>query len=129
MDAQETYLLRNSGNAEGRFNLTVPEPFAVTPRDGSLAAGQAMQIVFSFVPEAMGTFVEELVISYDTGERCFTRLTGTAADVDVSLDRSLLQLPPCYISLVSQEAFAFCSLCAFALVTRLFRIADQWRSS
>ena len=47
-ESQEAFLLRNTGSADGRFSLSVPPPFAVTPCDGSLAAGQAMQIVFSF---------------------------------------------------------------------------------
>jgi hypothetical protein len=42
-DAQEAFLLRNTGNAGGRFTLSVPPPYAVTPTDGYLAAGGSMQ--------------------------------------------------------------------------------------
>ena len=41
-------------------------------------------------------------IEYNSGELCYARLSGASADVDVSLERSLLQLDPCYISLLSQ---------------------------
>ena len=62
-----------------------------------------MQLTFGFTPERRGDFYEELLIEYDSGERCYARLTGASADVmEVGLERSLLTLEPCYISLLSQ---------------------------
>ena len=101
-ESQEAFLLRNSGDRDGRFSLSVPRPFAVMPTDGSLGAGQAMQIVFSFEPELTGSYDEVLTITYDSGECCFSRLSGSAADMDVALEKSHLLLDPCYISLISQ---------------------------
>ena len=101
--AEEAFLLRNSGLCEGRFSLEVMPPFAVTPCDGRLGAGQSVQLLFSFDPELAGEYSEELAISYDTGERCYARLEGAAAEVDVTLERSLQILDPCYISLISQR--------------------------
>ena len=60
-------------------------------------------MLFSFDPDARGEYVEELAISYDSGEQCFAQLQGAAAEVDVALERSLQILDPCYISLVSQK--------------------------
>ncbi|KAL1499824.1 hypothetical protein AB1Y20_012509 [Prymnesium parvum] len=102
-DATEAFLLRNSGAKDGRFALIVDPPFSVTPSDGWLAAGEAMQLMFSFKPENLGDYHSELEIEYDSGERCYAHLSGAAADVDVQLERSLLQLDPCYISLLSQR--------------------------
>ena len=100
--ASEAFLLRNTGTADGRFVLSVPAPFSVTPSDGALKAGEAMQLSFGFKPELRGEYAEELLIEYDSGERCYARLAGASSDVEVGLERSLLVLEPCYISLLSQ---------------------------
>ena len=63
-----------------------------------------MQLNFAFKPTAVGEFDEEMLVEYDSGETCYARLTGAAAEVDVALERSLLTLDACYISLVSQSA-------------------------
>ena len=101
-NATEAFLLRNTGGADGRFVLSVPAPFSVTPSDGALRAGEAMQLTFGFQPETRGEYSEELLVEYDSGERCFARLSGASSDVEVGLERSLLVLEPCYISLLSQ---------------------------
>ena len=41
----------HTGKADGRFVLSVPAPFSVTPSDGALKAGQATQISFGFQPD------------------------------------------------------------------------------
>ena len=102
-DATEAFLLRNTGDTGGRFAVSVEPPFSVAPSDGWLGVGDAMQLVFGFRPESLGQYRAELEIEYDSGERCFAQLSGAAADVDVSLERSLLQLAPCYMSLLSQK--------------------------
>ena len=61
------------------------------------------QLTFAFQPEICGEYVEELLIEYETGERCRSRLSGASLDVEVTLERSLLVLEPCYISLVSER--------------------------
>ena len=43
-----------------------------------------MQVLFSFDPDARGEYVEELAISYDSGEQCFAQLQGAAAEVDAA---------------------------------------------
>ena len=101
-NATEAFLLRNTGNADGRFVLSVPRPFEVTPSDALLRAGESLQLTFGFKPEVRGDYGEELLIEYDTGERCYARLSGASSDVEVGLERSLLVLEPCYISLLSQ---------------------------
>ena len=101
-NATEAFLLRNTGVANGRFVLSVPQPFSVSPSDGALKAGEALQLTFGFNPEQHGEFVEELLVEYDSGERCYARLSGASSDVEVGLERSLLVLEPCYISLLSQ---------------------------
>ena len=101
-NATEAFLLRNTGDTDGRFVLSVPPPFTVTPSDGSLPAGGSQQLTFGFKPELRGDYAEELTIEYDTGERCYARLSGASSDVEVGLERSLLVLEPCYISLCSQ---------------------------
>ena len=101
-NATEAFLLRNTGLADGRFVLSVPKPFSVTPSDGALKAGEAMQLTFGFQPQVSGEYAEELLVEYDSGERCYARLSGASSDVEVGLERSLLLLEPCYISLLSQ---------------------------
>ena len=103
INSEEAFLLRNTGASDGRFALSVPPPFSVTPLDGSLAAGAAMQILFSFHPEASGAFDETLTIEYDTGERAYSQLSGASAEVEVTLQRSLVVMDACYLSLVSQR--------------------------
>ena len=41
-------------------------------------------MLFSFDPDARGEYVEELAISYDSGEQCFAQLQGAAAEVDAA---------------------------------------------
>ena len=108
-NATEAFLLRNTGVSEGRFVLSVPAPFSVTPSDGALQAGDALQLTFGFQPLSRGEYAEELLIEYSTGERCYARLSGASSDVEVGFERSLLVLEPCYISLLSQVRRCRCS--------------------
>jgi len=87
--AQEAFLLRNTGSKEGRFSLSLPQPFAVKPSDGVLGAGEAMQLLFTFLPEENGTYREELLIEYDSGEQCVAQLSGSSSDVEVTEPNTL----------------------------------------
>ena len=101
--AQEVFLLRNTGLRDGRFSLSVAAPFSVSPSDGLIAAGQAAQIVFGFRAEANGAYAQNALVSYDSGEQCLTHLSGSASDIEVALERSIVAAPACYISLSSQR--------------------------
>ena len=89
-NASEAFLLRNTGLADGRFVLSVPPPFSVTPSDGSLRAGEAMQLTFGFAPQQHGDFAEELLIEYDLNSTLNSTQFSTLNSTQLNFAEELL---------------------------------------
>ena len=62
--------MRNIGNRESKFKLSVEEPFSVTPDSGKLAVGESMQIHVDFRASQTRDFSSQMILHYDTG-KCF----------------------------------------------------------
>ena len=63
----KTLLVRNIGNREARFTLSVEEPFSVSPDSGHLLIGESMQVNVEFSALQTGDHIIHMVLHYDTG--------------------------------------------------------------
>ncbi len=59
--------MRNIGNNDAKFQLSVQEPFFVTPDSGRLAIGESMQIHVDFKALQTGDHASHMVLQYETG--------------------------------------------------------------
>lgn len=98
----KTILMRNIGNAEAKFTMEADQAFSVTPSTTILPVNSSVQVTISFTPKKVGEHDGELVLLYDTGEKVYTKLYGSAIDVNVRLDRSSVTVDNAYIGLFSQ---------------------------
>lgn len=99
----KTLLVRNVGNREGKFKLSVEEPFFVTPDSGKLAVGESMQIHVDFKAVQTRDFSSQMILQYDTGEDVYISLYGAAIDYNVRLDKNTLKMENTFISSASQR--------------------------
>ena len=70
---------------------------------GTLDVNSCMQVDVFFVPREVGSHSGELLIHYSTGETVYTKLYGSAKDVNVYLDRSSIIMDDTYFGLSSQR--------------------------
>ena len=75
----------------------------MTPSTATLAVNSCMQVNISYIPLELGEHSAELVIHYNTGEKVYTKLYGSANDVNVRLERSTLSLDNTFIGLSSKR--------------------------
>ena len=59
--------MRNVGQIEAKFELSVWEPFFVTPDSGRIAVGESMQIHVDFKALQTGDHSRHMILHYDTG--------------------------------------------------------------
>lgn len=59
--------MRNIGQIEAKLELSVWEPFFVTPDSGRLAVGESMQIHVDFKALQTGDHSSHMILHYDTG--------------------------------------------------------------
>ncbi|XP_010642750.1 hydrocephalus-inducing protein homolog isoform X4 [Fukomys damarensis] len=104
--SQKVLLIRNIGNKDAVFHIKTRRPFSVEPTDGTLNAGESMQLEVNFEPQSMGDHSERLIVCYDTGEKVFISLYGAATDLNIRLDRNSMIIEKTYISLTSQRTIA-----------------------
>ncbi|ORX48158.1 hypothetical protein BCR36DRAFT_329786 [Piromyces finnis] len=102
-ESSKILLIRNIGNKSATFKLTVNEPFKVVPSDGYLDIGESMQIEVKFEPEKVGSYEGEMLLEYDTGEEVYINVYGSADDVNIRLEKQILQMDNTYINLVSMK--------------------------
>ncbi|XJO77830.1 hypothetical protein BDV3_002359 [Batrachochytrium dendrobatidis] len=99
----KTLLVRNIGNALAKFDVKVDGPFSITPNTGCIEIGQTMQMDASFLSKKSGSFESSLTITFHTGETVAIRLTGTAENISVKLEKNLLRMENTSITLASSK--------------------------
>lgn len=75
----------------------------MTPSTAMLAANACMQVNVSYTPRQVSEHSAELVIHYSTGEKVYTKLYGSATDINVRLDRSSMSLDTTFVGLTSER--------------------------
>ncbi|XP_021112382.1 hydrocephalus-inducing protein homolog isoform X2 [Heterocephalus glaber] len=103
---QKILLIQNIGNKDAVFHIKTHRPFSVEPTDGTLNAGESMQLEVNFEPQSVGDHSERLIVCYDTGEKICVSLCGAATDMNIRLDKNSLIIEKTYISLASQRTIA-----------------------
>lgn len=78
-------------------------PYSVTPPTGTLAVNTCMQATISFAPKQVGEHSGELLLCYDNGEKIYTKLYGSANDVNIRLDKSSVSVENTFIGLSSHR--------------------------
>ncbi|EDQ90671.1 uncharacterized protein MONBRDRAFT_18473 [Monosiga brevicollis MX1] len=97
-------LLRNIGRAPAQVSFEATAPFAVEPKQATLAAGSAMQLQLTFAPAEIGVAEGSLQVYYETGETTITQLQGTSGNANVRLERSTLAFDRTYLGTMSQRS-------------------------
>ncbi|EMP25540.1 Hydrocephalus-inducing protein like protein [Chelonia mydas] len=101
---QKTLLVRNIGNREARYRISLQSPFSVEPCIGTLGVGETMQLTVEFQPLEIGDHSKDLIVHYDTGEDIHISLYGAAIDVNVRLDKNSLMIEKTYVTLANQRS-------------------------
>lgn len=83
--------------------FSLPRPYSVTPPTATLAVNACIQATISFTPKQLGEHGGELLLCYDTGEKVYTKLYGSATDVGIRLDKSSVSVENTYIGLSSHR--------------------------
>jgi hydrocephalus-inducing protein len=96
----KTIMVRNVGQLSGKFSLRTNSPFKVSCDKTFADVGEAVQITLEFLPTQAREYEEELTIEYDDSDRfVYMKLLGTATNVDVGLNKNVVDLSSQYISL------------------------------
>ncbi|XP_066493063.1 hydrocephalus-inducing protein homolog [Tiliqua scincoides] len=103
-NTQKTLLVRNIGNREACYQISVQRPFCVEPSIGTLGVSETTQFTVEFQPEKTGNHCKDLLVHYDTGEDIHINLYGAATDVNVRLDKNSLTIEKTYITLANQRS-------------------------
>uniref|UniRef100_A0A8C3T1C3 HYDIN axonemal central pair apparatus protein n=1 Tax=Chelydra serpentina TaxID=8475 RepID=A0A8C3T1C3_CHESE len=101
---QKTLLVRNIGNREACYRISLQSPFSVEPCIGTLGVGKTMQLTVEFQPLEIGDHSKDLIVHYDTGEDIHISLYGAATDVNVRLDKNSLTIEKTYVTLANQRS-------------------------
>ncbi|XP_064641495.1 hydrocephalus-inducing protein-like isoform X2 [Lineus longissimus] len=99
----KTLLVRNVGNREAKFSLTVDKPFKVTPENGILPINESMQVTVEFKPTTVGDHQKDLLLHYDTGDDIFISLYGAGQDANVRLDKNSIRIENTFITMANQR--------------------------
>jgi hydrocephalus-inducing protein len=62
-----------------------------------------MQATITFTPKQTGDHSGELLLCYDTGEKVYTKLYGSANNISVRLDKSSVSMENTFIGLSSHR--------------------------
>ncbi|XP_067402985.1 hydrocephalus-inducing protein homolog isoform X1 [Emydura macquarii macquarii] len=101
---QKTLLVRNIGNREARYRISLQSPFSIEPSIGTLGVGETIQLTVEFQPQETGNHSQDLIVHYDTGEDIHISLYGAATDVNVRLDKNSLMIEKTYITLANRRS-------------------------
>ena len=103
----KTLLVRNIGNSKAGFTLKTDtnSNFTVSPSTGLLSSKEATQVTLDFRTDLPGHHTGYLYVEYDTGEICSVKLAATAADVNVRLEKSVLNFDKTFSGLQSRRTF------------------------
>ncbi|CAF0941486.1 unnamed protein product [Adineta steineri] len=102
-NTSKVLFVRNIGNREARFVLQINKPFIVSPENGLLPVGESMQVTVDFHPTENGEMKDELVISYDTGEKIYVNVYGVAQDINVRLEKKSIHFENTYLDMINQR--------------------------
>ena len=97
----KTILVRNIGNRYAKFEIHGKNFFEVVPNFGFLQPNESMQLDIHFIPKETGSFEEEIVATYDTGEKVHMMFSGVAEDAIIRLEKSSVRMDTTSIGLIS----------------------------
>lgn len=118
----KTLFIRNIGDKAAKFSIefiegpmvdgekresggqTVDEgessgAFEAEPKAGFLDVDRCMQVDVLFRPEIVGSYINTMLVHYDTGETMRIALTGNAENANIRLEKSNIKIDGTYISL------------------------------
>ena len=101
----KTLLVRNIGDSPAKFTIEAPKPFSVEPSSGFLECDKLMQLELKFNPRETGTFSEEMLVKYNTGEVMAVSLSGLAENMNIKLEKNLVTMENTWISLNHSQKF------------------------
>ena len=63
-----------------------------------------MQVTMDFHPTNNGETHDELMISYDTGEKVYVHVYGVAQDINVRVEKKSIHFENTYLEMINQRA-------------------------
>jgi len=87
-ESSKTLLLRNIGDAPAKFTLSTTSPFKLSPSSGFLNPNDALQVEITVNPLKTGSYVGELFLDYETGERVVSVLRVLAHEISLFLEKT-----------------------------------------
>ena len=106
-----TRTVRNVGAKAAKFALFAPEPFSVSPSEGSLEVGECAQVTFGFAPDACGVYEGEMEIEMGEGlDPVVVALKGDGVELEVGLSSGKCECLPTFIHKTSQRTFKVVNL-------------------
>lgn len=91
--------MRNTGLVPAVFNIHTKPPFSVTPLKGVLESNETTQFLVKFKPNDEGTYIENITVNYETGEKLVTSVQATAICTNIFLNKRKVQFDDTYIGL------------------------------
>ncbi|KAJ3022533.1 hypothetical protein HKX48_005950 [Thoreauomyces humboldtii] len=102
-DTTKTMLVRNIGNRAATFKTAACMPWSLSPKEGSLGAGEAMQFDVKFHPTRSGQFTDRLMMAFDSGECVYMSAYGFADNAHIKLEKPALKMDNTFIGLASMK--------------------------
>ncbi|KAJ3023439.1 hypothetical protein HKX48_003133 [Thoreauomyces humboldtii] len=75
----------------------------LSPKEGSLGAGEAMQFDVKFHPTRIGQFTDRLMMAFDSGECVYMSASGFADNAHIKLEKPGLIMDNTFIGLASKK--------------------------
>ncbi|PSN36187.1 hypothetical protein C0J52_12906 [Blattella germanica] len=100
--ATKLIVIRNIGETKGVFDIITESPFTVEPKEGILGAQEVMQVIITCMHNEVGEFEKPFVLKYETGEKLYATVHGSAENVNVFFENSEMWFEDTYTGLTRQ---------------------------
>ena len=105
VQSKRSVLMRNVGRRSTRFQLSAQPPFAIAPREATLAVGESLQCAMLFTPTQAGPAQGALHIAHDNGDADVVPVHGHGLDVDVAVEPTAVTFLDTFVTKMSQRTF------------------------
>lgn len=101
--SSKTIMIHNEGKISAPFSITCGSRFSVYPAKAALHPSERMQLTVHFLSRQTGSFESCLTIYYETGEKLCVKLSATAENAHVDLEKSSIYFRDTYMGLTNQQ--------------------------
>ena len=99
---RQIVLVSNTGTKPCEWRASAPPPFGIVPSFGRIEPQHSMQVSIEFTPITMLQYESSILFDLGNGDTQTLKVTGTCADVDISMSTDTLVINKTFISLERQ---------------------------